>query len=56
MNGGKIIISAATYTNPTKATDDALFMDNFLDANQLHLRSDVTTEYALVEDLLTPTI
>jgi hypothetical protein len=56
VNGVKIIIPAATYTNPTKARDDALFMDNFLDGKQLHLRSDATAEYALGEDLLTPTI
>jgi hypothetical protein len=54
-DGGKIIIPAASCSNPKKATSDVLFMDSFLGGKQLHLRSNATVEYTLAADLLTPT-
>jgi hypothetical protein len=54
-DGGKIIIPATSCSNPTKATNDVLFLDSFLGGKQLHLRGDATVEYTLTADLLTPT-
>jgi hypothetical protein len=51
-DGGNIIVPAATYNN---TTGTVLFMDSFLGGKQLYLRSNVTVEYTLAADLLTPT-
>jgi hypothetical protein len=45
-DGGRIIIQGASCSDPTKATDDVLFMASFLGGKQLHLRSDIAAEHS----------
>jgi len=55
-NGGKLIIPAATCSDPTASTKNVLFMDSFLGGQQLHWQADASVEYTLATDLLTPTV